>query len=248
MAIIHEPGPGGLGGRSTRALSAAKHLTISGASVLDLGCKEGYNSLDFSDLGASKVLGVEARASFIEEALKDKTHGPYSSVDFVLGDARTIDEAGLGSFDICLCSGLLYHMQDPVDLLRRIGKISKHLILETHVALPVWLDPFVGGKYRCNLQRKIVSREFCGASYQGRRNIFPASVDMGTTSGSVDSHETFWLTIASLEKALQSGGFETKAFYFGLWGTRAPAVLVDHGVRRAKIFTIATRIPGAAAA
>jgi SAM-dependent methyltransferase len=248
MAIIHEPGPGGLGGRSTRALSATKYLTISGASVLDLGCKEGYNSLDFSDLGACKVLGVEARASFVEEALREKTHGPYGSVDFVLGDARTIDEAGLGSFDICLCSGLLYHMQDPVDLLRRIGKISKHLVLETHVALPVWLDPFVGGKYRCNLQRKIVAREFCGASYQGRRNIFPASVDMGTTSGSVDSHETFWLTIASLKKALQSGGFETKAFYFGFWGTRAPAILVDHGVRRAKIFAIATQIPGAASA
>ncbi len=65
MAIIHEPGPGGRGGRSTRALSAAEHLNIAGASVLDLGCKEGYNSLDFSDLGASKVFGVEARESLM---------------------------------------------------------------------------------------------------------------------------------------------------------------------------------------
>jgi len=97
----------------------------------------------------------------------------------------------------------------------------------------------VGGKYRGNLQRKIVAREFGGESYQGRRNIFPASVDMGSTSGSVDSHETFWLTIASLKKALQRAGFGINAFYFGLWGTRQPKVLVDHGIRRSKVFVIA---------
>ncbi len=239
MPIIHEPGPGGQGGRSTRALAAAKHLNIAEASVLDLGCKEGYNALDFCDLGASKVLGVEARASFVEEALKEGAVGSYENVDFVLGDARTIDEAGLGSFDICLCSGLLYHMQDPVDLLRRIGKVSRNLVLETHVALPIWLDPLVGGKYRCNLQRKVVKREFGGETYCGRRNIFPASIDMGTTSGSVDSHETFWLTIESLKKALSDSGFEISAFYFGLWGTRQPKVLVDHGIRRSKVFVIA---------
>ncbi len=239
MYIIHEKGPGGLGGRSTRGLSAARHLNISEASVLDLGCKEGYNALDFCDLGASRVLGVEARASYIEEAVKEKESGSYEKADFILGDARIIDEAGLGSFDICLCSGLLYHMKDPVDLLMRIGKMSRSLVLETHVALPVYLDPLVGGKYRGNLQRKIVAREFGGESYQGRRNIFPASVDMGTTSGSVDSRETFWLTIASLKKALQRSGFEIAAFYFGLWGTRQPKVLVDHGIRRAKVFVIA---------
>jgi SAM-dependent methyltransferase len=240
MAIIHEPGPGSLGGRSTRALSAAKHLTISGQSVLDLGCKEGYNSLDFCDLGATKVLGVEARESFVQEALKEKAAGAYAQANFMLGDARSIDEAGIGSFDICLCSGLLYHMQDPVDLLARIGKISRHLVLETHVALPIWLDPFVGAKYRSNLQRKIVTREFGGTQYQGRRNIFPASVDMGTTSGSVDSHETLWLTIDSLKKALEKAEFKICAFYFGFWGTRRPGVLVDHGIRRAKVFVIAS--------
>ncbi len=241
MAIIHEPGPSGPGGRSTRALSAAKHLTITGHSVLDLGCKEGYNSLDFCDLGATRVLGVEARESFVNEAQKAKAGGAYPQAEFILGDARTIDEAGLGSFDICLCSGLLYHMQDPVDLLARIGKISRHLVLETHVALPIWLDPFVGGKYRCNLRRKVVTRQCSGSRYQGRRNIFPASVDMGTTSGSVDSHETFWLTIDSLKKALKNAGFEISAFYFGLWETRSPTVLVDHGIRRAKVFVIATK-------
>jgi len=239
MAIIHEPGPSGSGGRSTRALSAAKHLTIAGQSVLDLGCKEGYNSFDFCDLGATRVLGVEARKSFLDEALKEKARGAYPQAQFTLGDARIIDEAGFGSFDICLCSGLLYHMQDPVDLLARIGKISRRLVLETHVALPAWLDPFVGGKYRCNLQRKVVTREFGRSHYQGRRNIFPASVDMGTTSGSVDSHETLWLTIDSLKKALQNAGFEISAFYFGFWGTRRPSVLVDHGIRRAKVFVIA---------
>jgi len=88
MGIIHELGPGGRGGRSTRVLSAAAHINISGTSVLDLGCKEGYNSFDLCDLGARKVLGVEARDLFVQEALDEKAHGSYAQADFILGDAR----------------------------------------------------------------------------------------------------------------------------------------------------------------
>jgi hypothetical protein len=43
---------------------------------------------------------------------------------------RYIDEAGFGSFDICFCSSLLYHMQGSANLLVRIGKVSRHLMLE----------------------------------------------------------------------------------------------------------------------
>jgi len=63
---------------------------------------------------------------------------------------------------------------------------------------------------------------------------------METTSGSVDSHETFWLTIDSLKKAVEKAGFDISAFYFGFWETRRPGMLVDHGIRRAKVFVIAT--------
>jgi len=54
----------------------------------------------------------------------------------------------------------------------------------------------------------------------------------------------FWLTIASLKKALQRAGFGINAVYFGLWGTRQPKVLVDHGIRRSKVFVIAKRTQG----
>ena len=38
MAIIHESGPGGKGGRSTRALAVSSLIDISGFSAIDLGC------------------------------------------------------------------------------------------------------------------------------------------------------------------------------------------------------------------
>ncbi|MEO8205537.1 MAG: class I SAM-dependent methyltransferase, partial [Chthoniobacterales bacterium] len=116
MAIIHEKGPGGRGGRSTRAQSTALFLDLVGKRILDTGCKEGYNSFDLAELGAAEVVGIELRENFLEEARAEKARQHFDNVQFVVADARRIDEAGLGSFDICLCTGLLYHMQDALNL------------------------------------------------------------------------------------------------------------------------------------
>lgn len=245
MAIIHEPGPGGKGGRSTRALAVSSLIDIGGFSAIDLGSKEGYNSFDLHECGASNVLGIEIRDSFLEEAARSRGELGYDAVSFRKADVRMIDELGLGSFDLCLCSGLLYHMQNPFNLLKRLRNICRYLALETHVA-PSFFNYFrTGIKYRTHLQFWERNVLLDGEAFRGRLNIFPAEQDMQNTSGSVVSHATFWPTRQSLLRALDLVGFDLEAVYFGSCPPGKPPISIDHGVTRTKIFLLArNRQPG----
>ena len=245
MAIIHESGPGGKGGRSTRALAVSSLIDISGFSAIDLGSKEGYNSLDLLDCGDSRVLGVEIRDSFLQEARRSAVDIGCQNVEFRKADVRVIDELGLGTIDLCLCSGLLYHMQNPFNLLKRMRNICRYLALETHVS-PTFFRLFqTGQKYRQYLQWRERTVRLDGKPFSGRLNIFPAERDMQGTSGSVVSHATFWLSYKSLLDAVDQAGFDLEAVYFDKPPGGCPPILIDHGIQRTKIFLLAkTREPG----
>jgi hypothetical protein len=214
-------------------------MTLRGLTAIDLGSHEGYNSLDLFESGCASVVGIEIRDRYVEVAREEARKLGYTSVSFLKADVRTIDEQGLGRFDLCLCTGLLYHMQNPFNLLKRIRNICKVMALETHIA-PSFLNLFAAGnKYRCNLtwMRRTVTLD--GRPFTGRLNVFPPSQDMQKTSGSVVSHSTFWLDQGSLLKALDLAGFRTKAVYFGVTPTGFPDILVDHGRSRTKVFVLA---------
>lgn len=239
MSIIHEPGPGGLGGRSTRALSISALLDIKGFSAIDLGSKEGYNSFDLRECGVDRIVGVEIREEFLGNARREANALGCSDIDFRQADVRVIDELGLGQFDLCLCSGLLYHMQNPFNLLKRMRNICRYLVIETHVAPAPWNLFRTGGKYRCHLELLQRSVVLDGERFRGRLNVFPAEQDMNRTSGSVVSHATFWLSLSSLLRALDLAGFDSEAVYFDRIPAGRPAIYVDHGVQRSKVFLLA---------
>ena len=61
-----------------------------------------------------------------------------SRVEVVVDDFMTMDLTPLGSFDVTLFMGVLYHMQDALGSLRRLAAVTKELaIIETHaIAVP----------------------------------------------------------------------------------------------------------------
>jgi SAM-dependent methyltransferase len=236
---IPEQGPGGLGGRSTRALSLKALMPLEGLRAVDLGCNAGYNVFDLLDLGCREALGLELRERYLEMAEAEKARLGATAATFRSADARYVDSLGIGKFDLCLCSGLLYHMQNPFNLLKRIRNICRVLALETHVAPPLWAYWLAGHKYRCNLQLRKTTLTLDGEVFSGRENVFPVAQDMKATSGSVVSHRTFWLDVPSLKRALDLAGFELEAFYCGSTPAGKPPVLMDHGWRRLKVFVLA---------
>lgn len=214
-------------------------MDLKGLSAIDLGSKEGYNAFDLVECGVSRALGVEVRDSFLKEAEETRRQLGYDSVSFQKGDVRQVDELGLERFDICLCSGLLYHMQNPFNVLKRIRNICRHLVLETHVAPTLLHYFFTGPKYRNHLQFRMREVLLDREVFRGRLNVFPLAQDMAATSGSIANHTTFWPSLASLKKALRLAGFEIEALYFGSAPKGRPEILVGHGHRRTKVFLLA---------
>ncbi len=236
---LPEQGPGGRGGRSTRALTVAKFLPLAGKRAIDLGSHEGYNCFDLADHGCSEVLGIEIRDRFLEKANATRLAENYPQVSFLNRDVRTIDEAGLGKFDLCLFTGLLYHMQNPFNLLKRVRNLCRTVALETHVSPTLWAFPVTDKKYRCNLTLRTHRVKLDGEEFTGRFNIFPEQQEMAKTSGSYFSHSTFWLSDDSLARALRLAGFKTMASYMGRAPAGQPEIPIQHGLRRAKIFVMA---------
>ncbi|MEZ0310024.1 MAG: DUF1698 domain-containing protein [Ramlibacter sp.] len=66
-------------------------------------------------------------------------HGALASkVEVMVDEFATMDVSALGSFDVVLFLGVLYHMKDPLDSLTRLAHVTREVaVIETHaVSLP----------------------------------------------------------------------------------------------------------------
>ncbi|MBN1489214.1 MAG: DUF1698 domain-containing protein [Phycisphaerae bacterium] len=114
---------------------------LTGKSVLDVGAWDGAYSFEAERRGAARVLatdhfswsgpgwGTKAGFEFARERLGSQV------------EDRDIDIPDLcvetvGTFDVVLFLGVLYHLQDPLDALRRLAAMTRErLILETVIDL-----------------------------------------------------------------------------------------------------------------
>jgi len=127
------------------------NIDFKGKSVLDIGCLDGLYSFYAEEKGASSVLSLEINDTnegqfgkefntangnntgylFAHKALKSKAEYlfPYSVYD--------LDKQKLGTFDVVLCLGLIYHLAHPILALEKINQITKKngsVIIETEVS------------------------------------------------------------------------------------------------------------------
>ena len=126
-------------------------------------------------------------------------------------DARLIDTYGLNPFDVVLCFGLLYHMENPFNVLKRLRNVTgRLLLLETHAAP----RSFVGllPKHVAILPFDMHRVELDGATFEGK--FVPHREKHTKTKGSLDSRWSFWLTQESLVKAVTRAGFSIFDYHF----------------------------------
>lgn len=103
---------------------------MTGRRVLDIGCWDGFYSFEAERRGAS-VVAVDCWRPetffFARNELK-------SRVEFHEMSVYEISRAELGSFDIVLFLGVLYHLPDPLLALRRVCEMTREVaIIESHV-------------------------------------------------------------------------------------------------------------------
>lgn len=108
---------------------------LAGKTALDLGCLEGGLSLELRRAGLT-VLGVEGRTENYEKCLLIRAHyAALGGLEFVQSDVRAFQPKR--TFDVVVCSGLLYHLDAPAAYIGELGCLTASggmLYLDTHVA------------------------------------------------------------------------------------------------------------------
>jgi len=113
-------------------IEAAVPEDMSGMSVLDVGCNAGYIALEAAKRGASRVVGIDANAAYIEQA-RFCARVLDADIEYEVMSTRSMD-ALEGKFDFVFFVGLLYHLVDPIEGIAAIvGKTQGKILCESAV-------------------------------------------------------------------------------------------------------------------
>lgn len=205
--------------RARRYLQIASDVLkrpFSEMRVLDLGCLEGVFAIEFAAHGAES-LGIDiregnvAKASFAAEALG------LHQAKFLQGDVRTLRPEELGGFDVIVCLGILYHLEQQaiIPFLETLMRMLRGvLIIDTHIALHP-TETFDRGGVR-----------YAGTPYVEHSHGSSVEEKTGKTWASADNEESFWLTESSLLNALHAVGCTT------VFGALHPPVMTTPSDRK----------------
>jgi len=103
-------------------------------NCLDVACNEGYFSFELCKRGVNRVLGFDARSTNIKKANFLKNYFGFKNLEFFIDDINSIDHTKLEKFDVVFLLGLLYHVENPMMILRKIRNLTKTLcIIDTQI-------------------------------------------------------------------------------------------------------------------
>ena len=177
--------------------------SLAGKAILELGPFEGYDAYTFEQLGATSVVSIENNVTNFLKCLVIKNIFDLRTT-FLLGDFVQFLESSKSRFDVCWMSGVLYHMTDPIRLMRAASRVSDILFIWTHYydRLVISADQEKKAPFRPNLNK---TEEFADRhivlhyrSYGGRKG--------SDFSGGHDEH-SYWLVKDDIMHVLNSLGY-----------------------------------------
>jgi len=120
---------------------------------IDLACHQGYFSTLLASKGCKEVLGIDIREQNIFDANLIKSVYGYNNLRFETKDVFNLDVNALGKFDLVLIFGLLYHLNNPVEVLKIARNLTdKVCLIETQLVPDVEMSVDWGN---CNSKRKL---------------------------------------------------------------------------------------------
>lgn len=187
--------------------------SLEGKRVLDLGCNAGFWSLLSVQSGCDFVVGIDGRQDHVDQSnFVFETLGvDEQRYKFLTDDVFAVDLRSLGTFDIVLCLGFLYHTSKHVELLEKIAQVNDDLlVIDTSLSL-------ASGSY---LQLKKESLEVHRAAVDYELVMYP------TREAVVDMVEQFGYSVAVLQPKFMdyegSGDYRRKARLAFIAGKHSP--------------------------
>lgn len=152
------------------------------STVLDLGCNNGFFSLDLADRGAARVDGVDLRPENIAQARFLARHHGLHRAHFDVADVDRLGDDGR-QWDVVLNLGLLYHVTQPLELMRSTYERCRRLaVIDTRCTL----EPFSGFVLRGD---KDVSRPTEGRERYELHPTYRGTIDAIRYAGFSDVYE-----------------------------------------------------------
>lgn len=112
---------------------AIEHLGgVEGLRVVELGPLEASHTYMLEQAGAQSVRAIEGNAGAFLRCLIVKELVPLTRSTFQCGDFVAYLEQEQTPYDLCLASGVLYHMVEPVRLLQLVARCAPRAIIWSH--------------------------------------------------------------------------------------------------------------------
>ena len=107
----------------------------SDVRALDSACNEGWFAFEVAKLGAKAVVGFDAREVNIRKAQLVQSQLGIERVSFHVDNIFDVSPERYGTFELVLCLGLMYHLEDPMGALRRLRSVTREVVvIDTEVA------------------------------------------------------------------------------------------------------------------
>lgn len=193
---------------------------IEGKKVLDLGPLEGGPAYVLEKMGAASVVAVEANSILFLKCLVAKEILNMNRTNFLCGEVTEYLKNTKEHFDVCVASGILYHMSNPVELLFLLSKSTDRLMIWTHYFDEINLD-----RNKIQTFKQAVSHNFENESYNYHRQEYGIGFTTNSFCGGTAQHSN-WMSKDGILKALEIFGFTTITILEDVDSVNGPYVLL----------------------
>ena len=176
---------------------------FAGKNCLELGPLEGGHSYMMQKLGVKEVVAIESNSRAFLKCLCIKEIFDLNAVKFRYGDFRSFFNENSARFEIVVASGVLYHMLDPLQLIKQMSQVSDKLFIWTHYydAAIIKARPDLRSKFRA-----LQDVEKDGVRYQWAEQAYDSALSWrGFCGGSAPTSR--WLTRESILGYLKANGY-----------------------------------------
>lgn len=203
-SLVTHPGTAALF-EDARIVWAEQELgSFNGANVLELGPLEGGHTYMMHERGAQSIISIEANSRAFLKCLCVKQLFDLHRASFLLGDFVAFLRENRKKYDFAMASGVLYHMQNPMEVLDLLCSASDRLFIWTHY----YDEPIV-------TSNRAIAKKFAapyvgsyqGFEYQASQQSYQTALGWAGFCGGPEEGST-WLARNSILDFLEVKGFK----------------------------------------
>lgn len=178
-------------GVDPRIAQLLERMDIKGKCILELGALEGMHTFMLESAGADEIIAIEGRKENFLKCLLIKNAYKLHKSTFLHADIEKAVYKIKRRFDLCLALGILYHLENPVRLLKSIGEKADNIFLWSHYAKYDYPEGQV-----CEIQEN--GQRFKGKYVKEDTQEYLSGIKI----------KSLWMLESSLMRALENAGFK----------------------------------------